>query len=85
MPQAEAKLPSQLTAFDKLYALPVTKLKEGRALLLDRFDEEVNTWAYCVENNDQEGTLAHWRAALVISEHLKTVTWIIGIKTYTGD
>jgi hypothetical protein len=85
MPQAEAKLPIQLTPFDKLYALPVTKLKEGRALLLDRFDEEVDTWAGCVANNDMEGTLTHWRAALAISEHIKTVTWVIGIKTYTGD
>ncbi len=85
MPQSEALLPSQLTPFAKLYALSVPKLKEGRALLLDRFDEEVNTWAGCVANNDKEGTLAHWRAALEISEQVKTVNGIIGIKTYAGD
>jgi hypothetical protein len=84
MPPTAALPPRQLTAFDKLYALPVPKLKEGRAVLSERFDEEVQAWADAVGNHDAEEALEHWRAALAISKQIKTVTWVIGIKTYAG-
>jgi hypothetical protein len=75
----------QLTGLDRLNALPVSKLREGRALLMERFEEEVQAWAESVENHDGEETLNHWRAALDLTEQLKTVTWLISLKTVTGD
>lgn len=75
----------QLTGLDRLNALPVSKLREGRALLMERFEEEVQAWAEAVENHDGEETLNHWRAALDLTEQLKTVTWLISLKTVTGD
>ena len=84
MPEAST-LPKESSGIDRLYSLPVSKLREGRALLSERFDEEVQAWADAVGNHDGEKTLKHWRAALALSEQLKTLSWLISVKTYTGD
>lgn len=68
------------SVLSSLTALPLSTLRDGRALLSSRFEEEVQAWAEAVENNNQEATLTHWRAALNLSDKITLITCLIGIK-----